>query len=85
MVLPIKGFSRQLAPGRSISKAQARRECRRHPPAVCSNLVSFPKYGACAQSLGGLGVGGRAGLLLQGGGPRGEPAGEAEIIPAAAL
>lgn len=66
MVLSIKGFSpaasrpaAQLRPARSISKAC--RECLGQPPADCSNLVSFPKYGACVESLGGLGVGNRLG------------------------
>lgn len=66
MVLSIKGFSpaasrpaAQLRPARSISKAC--RECLGQPPADCSNLVSFPKYGACVESLGGPGVGNRLG------------------------
>ena len=43
------------APAGSIPKA--RRECLGQPPVDCSNLVSFPKYGACVESLGEPGVG----------------------------
>lgn len=57
----------QLRPAGSISKA--RRECPGQPPADCSNLVSFPKYGVCVESLGGRGVGNGTGSSGREGAP----------------
>lgn len=48
---------RQRGPAPAGSIPKARRECLGQPPVDCSNLVSFPKYGACVESLGGPGVG----------------------------
>lgn len=89
MVLPIKGFSRRL-PSRQLSSA---------PPAPspkhAENVSGSPRQTAPTWCLspnmepvwshwGGRGWG-TGWVLLAGRGPRGEPAGEADITPAAAL